>query len=205
MQDQLQEYALNLAQVAVLFILLVLPTFLGNYLIRVYDLTEVMHFSNIFTGFAGFLIIYYFTLIYFHGKLINRLHDLVYLKYLVVIGILFWIVYDVYMAYIYQKAYVLNQNQIVRRDIVWRDVAFVDLPSDVIYPNFRVAYLFILSLLRGLLVTLLAYDLMRDRAVPVLAKKYTKRGRRGDKTIEKIKAELHPSVLKGYQKTNIPE
>ena len=88
MKDQLKEYGLNLAQVTFLFALLIAPTFIGNYLIRLYDFTEVMQFFNIFAGFAGFLLIYYFTLIYFHGKLINRLHDLVYLKYLVVIFIL---------------------------------------------------------------------------------------------------------------------
>lgn len=199
MQEQLKQHALNLAQVIILFALLVLPAYLGNYLIRVYDLTEVMHLISIFAGFAGFLAIYYFTLIYNHAKLISRLHDLVYLKYLVVIIILFWIIYDVYMAYIYQKAFMQIQEIIVRRDIVWRDVAFEDLPFDVVYPNFRVAYLFVLSLLRGLLVILLAYDLMREKGEPALSKKYAKRTKRSEKSIEEIKAGLHPSVLKSYQ------
>lgn len=205
MQEQLKEYALNLAQVITLFILLVLPTYLGNYLIRAYDLTEVMQLVNVFAGFAGFLIIYYFTMIFYHTKLISRLHDLVYLKYLVVIIILFWFIYDVYMAYIYQKAFMQLQEIIVRRDIVWRDVAFADLPYDVIYPNFRVAYLFLLSLLRGLLVALIAYDLMREKGTSALSRKYKKRTKRSEKSIEEIKAELHPSVLKGYQNNNNPK
>ena len=199
MQDQLKEYGLNLGQVIILFALLIIPQSVGVYIIPMLGVTEVMHYLDIFLVMAGITVAYYAAMMFFHGRLINRINDLVYVKYLVVIIILFWIVYDGYMAFIFQKAYMLNESTIIRRDIVWRDITFEELPYDVIYPNFRVAYLFCLSAARGILVAVLAYSLMTEKKEPQLRTKSTQRKKVQNKSIEELKAGLHPSILKKYQ------
>lgn len=202
MQDEFKEHVLNLTQVIILFALLVMPQIVGTQIITDLDVTEVMQYFNIFATIAGTVIIYYLIMAVFHGRLINRIDEMVYLKYLVVIIILFWAVADGYLAYIYQKAYLLNDAKIGPRNIVWRDVPFEDLPADVIYPNFRVAFLFVLSGARGVVLAVLAYGLITDKSVRVIRRKLPKRQKLKEKTIEELKANVHPSVLKGYKNKN---
>lgn len=198
--EQLKQYGLNLAQVALLIVLLIIPAVVGNYVIRATGLTEVNHYFDFFQIFIGLLFAYFLAMVYFHNQLISRLHDLVYIKYLVVILILFWIVYDGYMAYIFQKAYQMNENSIIRRDIVWSDVAYEDLPNDVIYPNFRFAYLGLVSVFRFSLLSLFAYKLMSEYEAPSALRKPSSKRKAKAKSLDEIKANLHPSILKQYKK-----
>ena len=48
MQKKLKEKGLDLAQVAVIFVLLILPQILGQFVITLFGATEVKHYLNIF-------------------------------------------------------------------------------------------------------------------------------------------------------------
>lgn len=200
MQEELKEQALNFAQVLILLSLLIVPQILGVQFVLASGLTEVMQYFNIFASIAGAIIVYYLAIAVFHGRLINRIDEMVYIKYLIVIVVLFWAAADGYLAYIYQKAFLLNEQNIGPRNIVWRDVPFEDLPADVVYPNFRVAFLFVLSAARCFALAVLAYGLINDKSVSVIRRKLPKRQKVKEKTIEELKASVHPSVLKGYEK-----
>ncbi len=202
MQDQIREYSFNFIQIVLLFALLLAPQIIGLNFIRGYGLSEVNHYFDVFVFMAGYVVIHYFLMLMFHQRLTNRIHDMIYVKYLIVILILFWVIADSYLAYIYQKAYLLNEDKIIRRDIVWRDVAFEDLPADVIYPNFRFAFLFVLSSARAIVVAVLAYTLMTEKKVQTIKHKISRRKEYKEKSLDEIKANLHPSVLKNYNKDN---
>ena len=98
-----------------------------------------------------------------------------------------------------QENYFFMQNKIGPRDIVWRDVPFAELPEYVIYPNFRYAFLFCLCVTRLILVLVLAMGLMSDRKEPRLKKRVMQRQKLRNKSVEELKAGLHPSILKKYQ------
>ncbi|MDG1996105.1 MAG: hypothetical protein P8J14_06415, partial [Emcibacteraceae bacterium] len=136
---------------------------------------------------------------------INKVNNLIYIKILFVTGLLFWLIYDGYMAYIFQTVYEQTQDKIVRRDIVWSDIDFIDLPADVIYPDFRAAFLGILSVLRFSVLSLFAYKLMSDETTEEveetkIKKKSTLKKRTKEKSLEDIKKNLHPSIMKQYEK-----
>ena len=145
------------------------------------------------------------TMIYFHQRFISKVNNLIYIKILFVTGLLFWLIYDGYMAYIFQTVYEQTQDKIVRRDIVWSDIDFIDLPADVIYPDFRAAFLGILSVLRFSVLSLFAYKLMSDETTEEveetkIKKKSTLKKRTKEKSLEDIKKNLHPSIMKQYEK-----
>ena len=199
MQEQYKEKGLDIAQVVALFTLLVLPQVIGQFIITSLGVTEVEYYLEIFVALTGTMVVYYLVMIYFNQRLITRIYNLVYLKYLVVIIILFWLMYDGITAYYMQENYLIMQRQIGPRDIVWRDVPFEDLPEYVIYPNFRYAFMFCLCVTRFILVVVLAIGLMTERREPQLKKKVIQRQKLRNKSVEELKAGLHPSILKKYQ------
>ena len=162
LQEELKDHAIGFAQVVILIFLLVIPSIAGQHIIEQFGLTEVSHYMDQFMMLVGLLLIYFMTMIYFHQRFISKVNNLIYIKILFVTGLMFWLVFDGYMAYIFQSVYEQNQDKIVRRDIVWSDVDFIDLPADVIYPDFRAAFLGILSVLRFSVLSLLAYKLMTE-------------------------------------------
>jgi len=200
-QKKLKEKGLDLAQVIVIFVLLILPQIFGQFVITLFGVTEVKHYLNIFIPLTGIMITYFLFIMYFHQLLINRIYDLVYLKYLVVILILFWIMYDGVTAYYMQSNFTILQNKIGPRDIVWRDVPFEQLPEYVIYPNFKYAFMFCLSVSRFIILTILAISLMSEKEEKIINKnKHRQKFKK--KSIEELKANLHPSILKKYQDEN---
>jgi hypothetical protein len=103
------------------------------------------------------------------------------------------------MVFTFQEVFYNNQERIIRRDIVWSDIDFVDLPADVIYPNSRAAFLGILSAGRFLLVVVIAYQLIVGEKTPEETSASAIKKKRKEKTIDDFKANVHPSVLKQYQ------
>ena len=186
MNDQLKEYGLNLVQVISLLILLVLPSFIGPAIITKFELIELKQNITFVTITASLLCSYFIAMMYFNEKLIGRLHDMVTLKYLVVIIILFWICYDGYMTYIFQIVYQDNHDRIVRRDIVWRGV--VDLPS---------AYKMSVSALRFMTLIFLVVKLMKEKN-STAPKSQSLRRRLRKKSAADFKSTLHPSIRKKY-------
>ena len=182
-------------------IAIILPQIFGQFVITLFGVTEVKHYLNIFIPLTGIMITYFLFIMYFHQLLINRIYDLVYLKYLVVILILFWIMYDGVTAYYMQSNFTILQNKIGPRDIVWRDVPFEQLPEYVIYPNFKYAFMFCLSVSRFIILTILAISLMSEKEEKIINKnKHRQKFKK--KSIEELKANLHPSILKKYQDEN---
>lgn len=201
-EEKFHETMLSFGQIALLFFLLLAPQIAGTLLIPALGVTEVAHYMDIFSIMAGYTIIHYVLIIAFASRLVGRIDKMVYIKYLIVMGVLFWIVADAYLAYRYQSVYWLNDRiNIGPRDIVWSDVAFEDLPSDVIYPNFTFAFMFVLYACRALATTVIAYHLISDNAAPKLRKK-SSRADRQKKSVDELKANVHPSVLKKYQNKN---
>lgn len=199
LQDEIKEYTLVLFQVVVLIGLLIIPSLIGPKLIVEFQLTEISHYMTQFLTLMGAVFLYYGIMLIFHQKLINRIDGNIYVKILMVSVILFWCIYDGFMVYTFQEVFSNNQERIVRRDIVWSDVDFVDLPSDVIYPNFRAAFLGLLSAGRFLLVAVIAYQLIvGEKPVTKVQPKALKKKRK-EKSIDDLKAKVHPSVLKQYQ------
>jgi len=199
MQDQLKEYALNLAQAFMLLFLLIFPQQLGNYLITLLELTETKPYIMIFTVMVGVCGIYYGVMMLFFRKLTSRIDNMILFKYAAVIGFIFWVVADGYFSYIYQQAYYQIDEVIIRRDIVWRDVMFTDLPDYVIYPNFRYAFLACILGMRAVLIGFLTYGLMTETKVPTRSGKVMQRRKLRAKSADDLKAGLHPSIMKQYQ------
>lgn len=205
LQEELKDYAIGFSQVVVLIVLLIVPSIAGQNVIEQLGLTEVSHYMDQFMMMVGVLMVYFVAIMFFHERLISKIHDLIYIKILVVTGLLFWLVYDGYMAYIFQSVYEQSQTKIGPRDIVWSDIDFIDLPADVIYPNFRAAFLGVYSVLRFCLVALFAYKLMTEKAVvqetgqknTVSLKTRTK-----EMSLDDIKKNLHPSIMKQYEKND---
>jgi len=207
LQEEIKDYSIGFAQVFVLIILLIIPSIVGQNIIVKLGLTEVSHYMDQFMMLMGGLLIYFVAMMYFHDRLISKVNNLIYIKIVVVSGLLFWLVYDGYMAYIFQSVYDQNQYKIGRRDIVWSDIDFIDLPADVIYPNFRAAFLGIFSVLRFSLLALIAYKLMTEKTVEEVAetkvkKKVNLKRRTQEKTLDEIKKNLHPSIMKQYEKND---
>ncbi len=200
--DPLNEMLLNYGQVVLLFLLLVVPQVAGLQLIIALGVTEVAHYMDIFIAMAGFVVCHYLAMMAFAGRLVNRIDTMVYLKYLIVVAVVFWAIADAYLAYQYQDAFARNDRlNIGPRDIVWSDIAFEDLPDQVIYPNFRFAFMFALSTARALALAVIAYMLIADNAAPRLRTRHSKSNRR-KKSMDELKANVHPSVLKKYKGNN---
>jgi hypothetical protein len=109
--------------------------------------------------------------------------------------------YDGVTAYYMQSNFTILQNKIGPRDIVWRDVPFEQLPEYVIYPNFKYAFMFCLSVSRFIILTILAISLMSEKEEKIINKnKHRQKFKK--KSIEELKANLHPSILKKYQDEN---
>ena len=147
----------------------------------------------------GVVLLYFGVMLIFHQKLIYRIDDNIYVKILMVSTLLFWCVYDGFMVYTFQEVFSNNQERILRRDIVWSDVDFVDLPADVIYPNFRAAFLGLLSAARFFLVAVIAYKLIVGETAPYREQAKIIKKKRKEKSIDDIKATVHPSVMQQYQ------
>ncbi len=197
MNNQLEEYGLNLLQVMSLLIFLVVPSVIGPAIITNYELIE-LNPNIIFAAVTGIILCCYFVaMMYYNEKLIGRLHDMVTLKYLIVIIVLFWICYDGYMTYIFQVVYQDNHDKIIRRNIVWRGV--VDLPSYVIYPDLMPAYKLAVSALRFTTLIFIAVKLMREKNV-VVPNSQSLRRRLRKKSAADFKTTLHPSIMKSYNK-----
>ena len=197
MNDQLEEYGLNLIQVMSLLILLVLPSLIGPAIITNFELIEIKPNITFVTITAFSLCVYFIAMMYFNDKLIGRLHDMVTLKYLVVIIVIFWICYDGYMAYIFQVVFQDNHDKIIRRDIVWEGV--IDLPSYVIYPDLMPAYKMSVSALRFATLIFFAVLLMREKNTTA-SNSQSLRRRLRKKSAADFKATLHPSIMKNYDK-----
>ena len=121
------------------------------------------------------------------------------LKYFVIIIVLFWICYDGYMTFIYQKLYFDYQELIATRGIVWRDVP--ELPLDVQYSDLPAAFKLGLSFLRGLFLLLIGVRLIRGKPEPKLDNVARRKSLR-KKSLEELKANVHPSILKSYEKND---
>lgn len=199
LQDELKEYALVLFQVAVLITLLIAPSLIGQRVIMAFQFTEISHYMPQFLMIMGCVFLYYGALLIFHHKLISRIDENIYVKILMVSVILFWCIYDGFMAYTFQEVFSNNQARIIRRDIVWSDIDFIDLPADVIYPNFRTGFLGLLSAIRFLLVAVIAYTLIVGEKQPKKLQAKVVKKKRKEKSFDDIKANVHPSVLKQYQ------
>jgi hypothetical protein len=201
-KDYLTETMLNYGQIALLFFLLIVPQIVGMQLIVILGVTEVMHYLDIFLAMAGYVICHYMAMMAFASRLVNRIDKMVYVKYLIVMGVLFWVVADAYFAYQYQSVYALNNRiNIGPRDIVWSDIAFEDLPEEVIYPNFTFGFMFVLSTARAIALSVIVYMLIADSTSPKLRTRHSRSERR-KKSIDELKANVHPSVLKKYQNKN---
>lgn len=201
-ENPINEMMLNFGQIALLCGLLLLPQIIGLRIIPSLGVTEVAHHMDVFTLMASLVIIHYLAIMTFAGRLISRIDKMVYAKYMIVVGVLFLIIADAYLAYRNQQVYALNNRiNIIPRDIVWSDVAFEDLPSEVIYPNFQYAFMFVLYTARAIATTVVAYMLISDNAAPKLRKK-SSRAERQKKSVDELKANVHPSVLKKYQNKN---
>ena len=199
LQDQIKEYILVLLQVVVLIALLIAPSLIGQKIISILGITEISHYMPQFLTLMGVILLYYAVMLIFHQKLINRIDANIYVKILMVSVILFWCVFDGFMVYTFQEVFNNNQERIIRRDIVWSDIDFVDLPADVIYPNSRAAFLGLLSAGRFLLVAVMAYQLIVGEKTPEKTPASAIKKKRKEKKIDDIKATVHPSVLKQYQ------
>jgi len=202
LQDQFKEYGLNFAQTILLFAVLAVPLIISKFLISAYELTEVGPYLTIFIAMVSVVAVFYGIMLNYRYALVGRIYDLVYFKFLIVIFIFFFIVYDAYMLYFNQAAFFIQHSKIIRRDVVWRDVPFADLPDYVIYENFKYAFQFCLSLVRGIFELFLIHTLMSERKEPRLKKKSTQRQRLRSKSVEELKANLHPSILKNYENDN---
>lgn len=199
MEEKLKSYGLNLIQVLALFFLLIIPSRVGNIVIYEYQLVQVNQNIGIFAVIMSLLFCYFMILFIFNERLISRLHDMVSLKYFVVIIVLFWICYDAYMTFIFQKIYFDYQGLITARGIVWRDVAV--LPLDVQYSDLPAAYKLAVSFLRCLFLIVIGVRLIRGKPEPKLDIT-TRRKNLRKKTIEELKANVHPSVLKSIEKND---
>lgn len=197
--DEIKEYTLILLQVVGLIVLLIAPSLIGQKIISILGITEISHYLPQFLTLMGVILLYYTVMLIFHQKFINRIHANIYLKILMVSIILFWCVFDGFMVYTFQEVFYNNQERIIRRDIVWSDIDFVDLPADVIYPNSRAAFLGILSAGRFLLVVVIAYQLIVGEKTPEETPASAIKKKRKEKTIDDFKANVHPSVIKQYQ------
>jgi len=193
MKDQLKEHGLNLAQILLLCAVLIIPSKIGRSIIIENQLYQVNQNIGFFIVIFTPLILYFFSLIYFNEKLISRLHDLVSLKYLVIIIVIFWIFYDLYMVSIYQNIYFEFQGLIKTRGIVWRDVEV--LPLDVQYQDFLVAFYLANALLRAAVLVTICFKLIKPKED---YKKPTKvrKSRFQRKSLEELKTTLHPSIFK---------
>lgn len=199
MKEKITGYGLNLGHFIALFALLALPSIVGPRILVQFDYFEVKRNIEFFYSCAGILSIYFLAMMIFSEKLIGRFHDLVTLKYLVVILVIFWIFYDLYMAYIYHQVYLQYQDPITRRDIVWRDVE--ELPDYVIYHDLLPALKSALSALRASTVIVFCYKLMAGKNDAPANNPYQRRKLRR-KSISDIKTPLHPSIMKGYKKND---
>ncbi len=200
--DHLNKQMLNYGQIALLFFLLLAPQIAGLQLIVALGVTEVAHYMDIFLVMAGYVVCHYMAMMAFAHRLVNRIDTMVYMKYLIVVAVVFWTIADAYLAYQYQDVYLRNDRILIGpRDIVWSDIAFEDLPSDVIYPNFNFAFMFVLSTVRALALAVIAYMLISDNTSPRLRTRHSKSNRR-KKSVDELKANVHPSVLKKYQDSN---
>lgn len=196
---------LDFGQITLLFVLLLAPQIIGLRLIPALGVTEVAHYMEIFLLMAGYTLAHYIAIMAFAGRLVNRIDKMLYAKYLIAIGVVFLVIADAYLAY--KNADAFGRNNAINigpRDIVWRDVAFEDLPANVIYPNFQFAFLFVLYTVRALATSVVAYMLISDNASPRLRKKRSLASRK-KKTVDELKANVHPSVLKKYQNNNDSE
>lgn len=198
-QEEIKEYILVFFQVAVLVTLLIIPSKIGQWTIIEFGFTEINYFMTEFTIVMGAVLLYYGIMLIFHQKLIDRIDANIYVKIVMVSVILFWCIFDGTMVYTFQEVYANNQERIIRRDIVWSDVDFFDLPADVVYPNFRTGFLGLLSAMRFFLVAVLAYKLIVGDKMPEEVQKPALKKKRKEKSIDDIKANLHPSILKQYQ------
>ncbi|MCC3859831.1 hypothetical protein [Pseudemcibacter aquimaris] len=202
-QDELKSYTFGFIQVIALFVLLLAPTFIGQRFIVAQGYTELAHFMNPFMMMAGVTLVYYGVIAFFHKRLINYIDELIYIKILIVAAVGFWLIADGYMAYTFQQVFENNQERIIRRDIVWSDVDFIDLPADVVYPNFRAAFLGVLSVMRFCVVALILYKLVTEQKEPTeedAKQALSLKARTKEKTVDELKANVHPSVLKMYNK-----
>lgn len=199
LQEEIKEYILVLFQVAILITLLIIPSKVGQWAIIEFGFTEINYFMTEFTIIMGAVLVYYGVMLIFHQRLINRIDENIYVKILMVSVILFWCIFDGTMVYTFQEVYANNQEKIIRRDIVWSDVDFFDLPPDVVYPNFRTGFLGLLSAMRFFLVAVMAYKLIVGDKKSEEVQKPAMKKKRKEKTMEDIKANLHPSILKQYQ------
>lgn len=199
LQEEIKEYILVFFQVTVLVTLLIIPSKIGQWAIIEFGFTEINYFMTEFTIIMGAVLLYYGTMLIFHQNLIDKIDANIYVKILMVSVILFWCIFDGTMVYTFQEVYSNNQERIIRRDIVWSDVDFFDLPADVVYPNFRAGFLGLLSAMRFFLVAVLAYKLIVGDKTPEEVQKPVLKKKRKEKSIDDIKATLHPSILKQYQ------
>lgn len=202
LQDELKSYFFGFLQVIALFVLLIAPTIVGQNFIRTQGYTELAYFMNEFMMLAGVTLLYYVIIAYMHNRLINYINDLIYIKILIVAAVGFWLIADGYMAYTFQQVFEKGQETIARRDIVWSDVDFFDLPPDVVYPNFRPAYLGMVCVIRFCVVALIFYKLVteqRQSPEEEVKQNISLKARTRKKTTEELKANVHPSVLKMYQ------
>lgn len=199
LQEEIKEYILVFFQVAVLVTLLIIPSKIGQWAIIEFEFTEINYFMTEFTIIMGAVLLYYVTMLIFHQRLIDRIDANIYVKIMMVSVILFWCIFDGTMVYTFQEVFANNQERIIRRDIVWSDVDFFDLPADVVYPNFRTGFLGLLSAMRFFLVAVLAYKLIVGDKTPEEVQKPAMKKKRKEKSIDDIRANLHPSILKQYQ------
>lgn len=202
MQALIKIYTLNTIRIAALLMLLIMPVTVGYHFIdtmEIYQISENPDFANVT---VVLLIIYFLTIAIFHQKLVGPFQDMILLKYAVVIAVLFWIFYDLYMISQYQAVYFAYQDLIVPRAIVWRDVDILPLYAQ--YPDAKVGFMLILSALRGMVLIVFASNLMRSKN-EVLTKKKTARRKVSGKSIDELKANLHPSIIEKYKNTKIKD
>jgi hypothetical protein len=199
MHEHLKEHGLNIAQIFILSILLIIPVNIAPSLINDFEIYQINQNIGIFIAVFVPLFMYFFATIYFIEKLISRLHDLVSLKYLVIIIFIFWVCYDLYLINIYQDIYFEFQGLITSRGIVWRDVEV--LPLHVQYKDFLVAFYLANYCLQAATLITAAYKLMSPKADHSAIAKF-RRKKTQSKSMDDIKATLHPSILKKYDKND---
>ena len=199
MNDQLKEYGLNFAKVMILLIVLLLPSLILPGIIENSGYREISQNFECFYTWAGSISAYFFIMICFHERFVSRLLDMVTLKYLIVILSIFWICYDFYMTYIFQKVYLQYQDLIISRDIVWRDLEV--LPDHVIYSNLAPTLKLFITGTRGIFVGLILFKLVKGKKDPLEQSKYLRRKIK-KKSFEEVKKGLHPSILKQYENSD---
>ncbi len=193
MNKTIEIYGKNTLRMLILLAALIVPVTFGGKIIKNSGILQLNQNIEYATICGSLILIYYFIFMLSAKKLVLPFHTMVALKYFLVILVIYWFCFDLYMIIQYQGIYLDYQALIRSRAIVWRDVA--ELPLDVQYKDAYVLFLLITTFLRALMLVYIGYILLNNND----QKKLSARRKIRTKSVEELKINLHPSILKKYQ------